>query len=217
VGDIVARETPRTRARDYARRVYLPRLRAERRVTERIVLLELLHLLRPDGTANPSAETLARNTGSFRSAVFQALASLEACGVIERVRTRRSNVYRVVVPPTDGESHRPGAPDGVRPELHRPGAPDVHRPGAPDYKGLKGNTREVGALTHVDAAENLSTAPARARKRARCTWQGCCEPAVAALGFGRWRDKLCFLNYCAAHAAEARRLFAVEVERGVAA
>jgi hypothetical protein len=48
-----------------------------------------------------------------------------------------------------------------------------------------------------------------------CAWQGCALPAVVELGFGRMAGTLLFAGYCAPHAVEVRKLFAVEEERPV--
>jgi hypothetical protein len=88
--------------RAHAREHYLPALRRERRSNERALLIAVLFLLRPDGSASLSYDFLAHVTGVPYGKVHAVLAELERFGMLERVRTRGRNLYRVPITPATG-------------------------------------------------------------------------------------------------------------------
>ena len=110
---------------------------------ERTVLVAVAYSDGPGG-AYPSAETLARQTGISRTAVWKALTGLIDRGILSRKRHQRSNFYTVdydfTVPTTrtvNRNLHRPGDR-----EFHRSDDRDAHR--SDDRDGNRKNRTEQG-------------------------------------------------------------------------
>ena len=161
---------------------------------QKLVLLRLADAARDDGTeARPSVATIMRETGLGRTAVYQAIRSLEAAGHIEQAaaadRARHSPaVYKVLLQPLPGPPDGPGRVHEADPEhapaesasvreanpagytsRTRPGPPDGPNPSDTHQIPVQERARAQGSLLANDDGGK----PARSPKATRIdpSWQ----------------------------------------------